>query len=192
MVFLSRHLRLSLIAVLCSIDTAVSFVGNRGGYASRAKLRSTQARRMISPRTEDRLVLTGDAASLGFFGLVQSIVDPFEPSLSVALGEDAVADYRLDLLADPLVASAVVVPCWLLAGIGSEAYTVGASLRTAEESLRNAVRTYALYLPCVAAVLFLASTLNGTTVAAPDFTFCAGAISVVGSWRFTLANTIGR
>ena len=198
MLLLSKPLRLFSIALLClgSIDSAVSFVWSKNGRRSNGHYRSLiQLRKMnMSPQMEDRLVLAGDAASLGLFSVVQSIVDPYEPSVAVLLGDDAVANYRLDLLANPLVASVVVIPCWLVAGLFSEAYSANASLRTTEESLQNVLRTYALYLPCVTTALFLLSEiLNGTNmIAAPDFTFCAGAISVIGSWRFTLANTIGK
>ena len=124
--------------------------------------------------------------------IASSVVDPLEPSVGALLGDDHVAHYRLDALADPFVASAVVVPCWLLAGALADAYAPGASLRTAEDALRSVLLSYAIYLPCVATALFLLGQLRGAAVAAPDVTFCAGALSVVGSWRFTLANTIGR
>lgn len=185
---------LFFVAVSRSIDDTVSFpLVNHDVLRRKSKIVSTQAR---SPKAEDTFLLAGDVVSLSFFGVVQSIVDPLEPSFASLFGGDAVADYRLDVLANPLVASAVVVPCWLVAGLFfSDAYVTGASARTVEESLANVLRTYLWYLPCVTIALALSSCArhNGVpTIAAPDFTFCAGAISIVGSWRFTLASTIGR
>jgi len=186
----STSLCLCLIVFFRSIDDTVSFAINNGVCRGERKIHSMRA---WNPKLEDTIVMAGDAASLGFFSIVQSIVDPFESLLATLLGGDAVADYSLDVLANPLVASVVVIPCWLVAGFFSDAYIVGSSLRTAEESLKNALWTYLLYIPCVTIVLALFSALDdGAVIASPDFTFCAGAISIVGSWRFTLATTLGK
>ena len=148
--------------------------------------------RALNPKADDTIVMTGDAASLCLFSIVQNIVDPYEPSVASLLGQDAVTNYRLDVLANPIVASVVVVPCWLVAGLLSDAYVVGSSLRTTEESLKNVLQTFLLYIPCVTILLALLSKQGDGTIAAPDFTFCAGAISIIGSWRYTLASTIGK
>eukprot|EP00588_Corethron_pennatum_P024564 CAMPEP_0194319648 /NCGR_PEP_ID=MMETSP0171-20130528/16085_1 /TAXON_ID=218684 /ORGANISM="Corethron pennatum, Strain L29A3" /LENGTH=174 /DNA_ID=CAMNT_0039076947 /DNA_START=41 /DNA_END=565 /DNA_ORIENTATION=- len=170
------------------IDDAASFTTNNV-WRQKCKIHQMSA---LSPKAEDTIVMTGDAASLCLFSVVQNIVDPFEPSVALLLGGDAVADYRLDVLANPLMASAVIASCWLLAGLFSNAYVFGSSLRTTEESLKNVLSTYLLYIPCVTIVLALFSSQGDGVIAAPDFTFCAGAISIIGSWRFTLASTIGR
>ena len=100
--------------------------------------------RALNPKADDTIVMTGDAASLCLFSIVQNIVDPYEPSVASLLGQDAVTNYRLDVLANPIVASVVVVPCWLVAGLLSDAYVVGSSLRTTEESLKNVLQTFLL------------------------------------------------
>ena len=194
MVFLlsKRPLILSWIwLLLCWIpDVVVSFAILRRSNASE----NSVLRLGMTAKENDKLLWTGDAASLGLFSVVQSIVDPYEPSVGALLGDDNVANYRLDVLANPLLAAGVVIPCWLLAGKLVNAYAVGSSLQTLEDSLGSVLKTYALYLPCVTITLLLVGlATNGTTqIAAPDFTFCAGVISIIGSWRFTLANTIGK
>jgi len=188
------------VVLLYLVDTAVASFVVTPNVRQRSKVHSTLALPMMTPKTDDVIVMAGDAASLCFFSVVQNIVDPYEAPLESLLGGDVVADYRLNVLANPLLASAVVVSCWLTAGAFSDAYATGSSLRTAQDSLINVLRTFVLYIPCVTLVLALLSGgllgNDGVTttamIAAPDFTFCAGATSIVGSWRFTLAATIGK
>jgi len=187
----------------CCIDDATSFaptctathsINIRRQQQKEGKLHPMRA---LNTKAEDTVVMTGDAISLSLFCGIQSIVDPFEPSVAALLGGDAVANYRLDALANPFVAVAVIVPCWVGAGIlFSDAYVVGSMLRTNEESLKNVLQTFLFYIPCVtialAGICLMQNDGHYGLISAPDFTFCAGAISVVGSWRFTLASTIGK
>lgn len=188
MILLVSRTCVCILIMFRSIDSAASFTANNVGRQT-CKIHQMSA---LSPKAEDTIVITGDAASLCLFSVVQNIVDPFEPSVASLLGGDAVANYRLDVLANPLLASAVISSCWLVAGLFSGAYVAGSSLRTTQESLKNVLGTYLIYIPCVTIALALLSKQGDGVIAAPDFTFCAGAISVIGSWRFTLASTIGK
>jgi len=144
-------------------------------------------------KVEDKLVIIGDAASLCLFSFIQTAVDQFEPIIAGQLGLGAlvVPDYELQVLSNPFVASSVVVSSWLISGLFTEAYITGASIRKMEETLWSVLKTFLLYIPCVTLILAIYS--NGfDRITAPDFSFCAGILSIIGTWRFTLAYTIGR
>lgn len=151
----------------------------------RARTWSRQRPTCASGSVEDPLVLMGDASALCLYSVIQAAVDQLEPAAE-SLGGDLVADYRLQALANPTVGSVVLIVSWILAGLLSGAYRAGARSRTVDETFTNLVQTFAIYLPIVGVALV--ATSGGPQVAAPDLTFCLGAVSIIASWRVVLAS----
>lgn len=178
-----------LLLSLLSIENVSSFSSFINNLSSRHIVKENDKLVRMSaqfePRAEDAVVMTGDAVSICLFSVIQSTVDQFEPSATALID-----GYRLQLLANPFVACSVVVPCWILAGLFTDAFTIGASLRTKEEALLSLLQTFVWYLPSVTIILQLIS--DNDHIAAPDFSFCVGVLSILASWRFTLATTVGK